>query len=99
MDMSSRRLLLHAAAAIVVACSTVSAFAQVYPDKAVKIVVPFAAGGPTDVVARVIAEGLSEELKQPFIVENRAGAGGAIGTDVLAKAKPDGYTLGVTGTG
>lgn len=75
------------------------AIAQEYPDKAVKIVVPFAAGGPTDVAARVVAEGLSAELKQPFVVENRAGAGGAIGTDVVAKAKPDGYTLGVTGTG
>lgn len=75
------------------------AAAQEYPDKAVKIIVPFAAGGPTDVAARVVAEGLSAELKQPFVVENRAGAGGAIGTDVVAKAKPDGYTLGVTGTG
>jgi len=70
-----------------------------YPDRAVKVIVPFAAGGPTDVVARVVAEGLSEELKQPFVVENRPGAGGAIGTDLVAKAKPDGYTLGVTGTG
>ena len=97
--MSSRRLLLHAAAALALACAVTPSFAQTYPDKAVKIVVPFAAGGPTDVVARVVAEGLSEELKQPFVVENRAGAGGAIGTDILAKAKPDGYTLGVTGTG
>jgi tripartite-type tricarboxylate transporter receptor subunit TctC len=92
-------LLLHAAAALAFAGIAAPSTAQVYPDKAVKIVVPFAAGGPTDVVARVVAEGLSEELKQPFVVENRAGAGGAIGTDILAKAKPDGYTLGVTGTG
>ena len=90
---------MHAAAALAFAGVAAPSMAQVYPDKAVKIVVPFAAGGPTDVVARVVAEGLSEELKQPFVVENRAGAGGAIGTDILAKAKPDGYTLGVTGTG
>ncbi len=88
------------AAAVVVTCTLAStASAQGYPDKPVKIVVPFAAGGPTDVVARIVAEGLSEELKQPFVVDNRAGAGGAIGTDLVAKAKPDGYTLGVTGTG
>jgi tripartite-type tricarboxylate transporter receptor subunit TctC len=97
--MSSRRMLLHAVAALALACAATPSLAQVYPDKAVKIVVPFAAGGPTDVVARVVAEGLSEELKQPFVVENRPGAGGAIGTDILAKAKPDGYMLGVTGTG
>lgn len=97
--MSSRRSLLRAAAVLALAGVVTPSFAQVYPDKAVKIVVPFAPGGPTDVVARVVAEGLTEELKQPFVVENRAGAGGAIGTDVLAKSKPDGYTLGVTGTG
>lgn len=98
--MSSNRFSLHVAAAIALLGVAVGpAAAQVYPDKAVRIIVPFAAGGPTDVVARTIAEGLSEELKQPFVVENRPGAGGAIGTDALAKAKPDGYTLGVTGTG
>ena len=72
---------------------------QQYPDKAVRIVGPCSAGGPTDVVARVVADGLSQELNQPFVVENRPGAGGAIGTDIVAKAKPDGYTLGVIGTG
>lgn len=94
------RLVRAATAAIAITCAFAgAASAQGYPDKPVKIVVPFAAGGPTDVVARIVAEGLTEELKQPFIVDNRAGAGGAIGTDLVAKAKPDGYTLGVTGTG
>lgn len=90
---------LRLAIATIASIIALPAIAQDYPDKPVKIVVPFAAGGPTDVVARIVADGLSDELKQPFVVENRTGAGGAIGTDVVAKAKPDGYTLGVTGTG
>jgi tripartite-type tricarboxylate transporter receptor subunit TctC len=98
-SLQMRKKFIGLAAAMAISVVVAPANAQEYPDKAVKIIVPFAAGGPTDVVARVVAEGLSQELKQPFVVENRAGAGGAIGTDVVAKAKPDGYTLGVTGTG
>jgi tripartite-type tricarboxylate transporter receptor subunit TctC len=64
-----------------------------YPDHPVRVIVPFAAGGPTDVMARLIAQKLSENLKQQFYVENRAGAGGNIGTSVAAHAAPDGYTL------
>jgi tripartite-type tricarboxylate transporter receptor subunit TctC len=69
------------------------AAAQDYPSRSVKIIVPFAAGGPADVFARVIAQGLQESLKQSFVVENRPGAGSIIGTDAVAKSAPDGYTL------
>ena len=67
--------------------------AQDYPSRPVKIVVPFGAGGPADVYARVLAQHLGETLKQPFVVENRPGAGSIIGTDAVAKSDPDGYTL------
>ncbi len=77
-----------------------SAFAQAdYPNKPVKIISPFPAGGTSDVMARLIADELTKALKQPFIVENRGGAGGTIGTEAGAKATPDGYTLIQTGVG
>lgn len=70
-----------------------AAAAADYPDRAVKIIVPFGAGGPTDVYTRAIAEELRKVLHQPFIMENRPGAGTTIGTDQVAKAPADGYTL------
>ena len=64
-----------------------------WPSKPVRIIVPFAAGGGTDLTARITAQKLSEKYGQPFIVENKPGAGGSVGTDIVAKSKPDGYTL------
>ncbi len=69
------------------------ALAQTYPEKTVTIVVNFSAGGPLDVVARIIAERGAGDLKQPVIVDNKPGAGGNIGAQAVAKAKPDGHTL------
>src|ERR1700756_1344767 len=70
-----------------------NAAAQSFPSKPIRMVVPFPAGGPTDIVGRTIAQKLSETLVQPVIVDNRAGAGGVIGTEQVAKSPPDGYML------
>jgi len=72
---------------------TAAAMAQSYPQKPVRLVVPFAAGSATDIVARLLAQGLSERMKGTFVVEDRPGANGAIAADYVAKAAPDGYTI------
>jgi tripartite-type tricarboxylate transporter receptor subunit TctC len=71
-------------------------FAQAWPAKPVRILIPFASGGPTDIIARLVGQKLSEMLGQPMIVESRAGAGGNIGTSAAAKSAPDGYTVLLT---
>jgi tripartite-type tricarboxylate transporter receptor subunit TctC len=73
--------------------------AQTYPNRPVRLMVPASAGGVTDLVARIAADYLSGQLKQQFVVENRTGAGGNIATDAVAKANPDGYTLGLVASG
>lgn len=81
------------AAALALAAFAIPAFAQSWPTKPVKIIVPFAAGSSTDILARLIADHLGKTQGQPFVVENKAGAGGIIGTELAAKAAPDGHTL------
>lgn len=80
-------------ATVALAVLTLPASAETYPSRTVKIIVPFGAGGPADVYARILAKHLSDETKQAFVIEDRPGAGAIIGTDAAAKSKPDGYTL------
>jgi len=88
-----RQIVALLALAGAVITSAPAAKADDYPSRPVKIIVPFGAGGPTEVYTRAIAEELRKSLHQPFIMENRPGAGTTIGTDVVAKSQPDGYTL------
>jgi tripartite-type tricarboxylate transporter receptor subunit TctC len=72
---------------------------QDFPAKPIKLIVPFPAGGPNDIIARIVGQRISELTKQPVIIDNRGGAGGALGTDAVAKAAPDGYTIGIVNLG
>jgi tripartite-type tricarboxylate transporter receptor subunit TctC len=94
--MYKRIAMVAACAVAALAVSTNTANGQVYPNKAIKIIVPFGPGGSTDITARVFGKFLEELWKQPVVVENRAGANGIIGTDALKNSAPDGYTLALS---
>ena len=84
--------------ALAVLAAPISSIAQEFPTKPVRVVVPYSAGGPTDLMARAIAKYMASASGQMFTIENRGGAGGTIGTAVVARSSPDGYTLVVNGT-
>jgi tripartite-type tricarboxylate transporter receptor subunit TctC len=88
-----KKLLALAAGAVLAAAATAPAMAQEYPTRPVTMIVPFAAGGPTDTVARLVAQSMSKTLKQQVIIENVGGAGGTLGAARVAKSDPDGYTI------
>lgn len=90
---------LGASLALVLLLNAAPAAAQTYPSKPIKLIVLSAAGGITDFVGRLAADYIAGKTGQPVIVENRAGAGGALGIDAIAKAAPDGYTIGSANTG
>src|SRR6202047_1227507 len=75
------------------------AVAQDFPNKSIRLIVPFPPGGPNDIIARVVGQRMSELEKQPVVIENRGGQGGVLGTDVVAKAAPDGYTIAISSAG
>jgi tripartite-type tricarboxylate transporter receptor subunit TctC len=91
--MKRRDLKLSAAAWLVAALLPLPALSQAYPNKPIRMIVPFPAGGATDILARALSQKLGEKIGQTVVVENRPGAGGTIGADAAAKASPDGYTL------
>src|SRR5215470_16119162 len=91
--MHSRRGILGLAASAAVSCFSGIAQAQSYPSRPVRVIVPYPAGGPTDISARLLGQWLSARLRQAFIIDNRPGAGGNLGTEAALKSSPDGYTL------
>lgn len=90
-----RDVLTTATAGLLLSALGVRAAEPAFPNKAIRVIIPFTPGGSTDFVARAIGQPLIERWKQPFVIDNRAGAGGSIGTEELIRAKPDGYTWGI----
>jgi len=97
MKLPRRRFLYLAAGAAGLLADSRVAWAQAYPTQPVRLIVPFGPGGGTDIVARLIGQWLSERIGQTFVIENRPGAGGNIGTEAVVRAPPDGYTLALIG--
>ncbi len=96
MNSRARSALAGCLLTVAAVAATPAAIAAEYPTRPIKLVVPYAAGGPTDVLGRLVGEFLGRDLKQPVVVENKAGAQGAIGAEIVARSEPDGYTLFVT---
>jgi tripartite-type tricarboxylate transporter receptor subunit TctC len=90
-----RRFSATVAACWLVVAASGLAGAQGFPDRPIKLIVPFPAGGPNDIIARVVGQRMSELTKQPVLIDNRGGQAGVLGTDAVAKANPDGYTIGI----
>jgi len=84
------------AAGLSLLLTSAASTAQDFPTKPIKLIVPFPPGGPNDIIARVVGQRMSELTKQPIVIENRSGQAGVLGTDAVAKAAPDGYTIGIT---
>jgi Tripartite tricarboxylate transporter family receptor len=92
--MNTRRAAIYLIAGTILAVPFAqTVFAQAFPSKPIRIIVPFPPGGTTDIVARIVANRMTENMGQPVTVENRGGGGGTIGADAVAKAPPDGYTM------
>src|ERR1700704_4428839 len=88
-----QRACLIACCATIVAVAHAQDAAKSYPDRPIRLIAPSSAGGPVDVIARIVAQSLSEQLGQQIVIDNRAGAAGLIGAELVAKSAPDGYTL------
>src|SRR5438445_10061343 len=95
--MKRRQFLRLAASAVALPAASYKAWAQTYPTRPVRMMVPFGPGGGTNIVARLIGQWLTERLGQTFVIENRPGAGGNLGTEAVVRAAPDGYTIALIG--
>ena len=80
-------------AVLLICAGTMSAQAEVYPNRTIRVVVPYAPGGGVSILGQIVTNKMSEILKQPIVIDNRPGAGGNLGTDIVAKSPPDGYTI------